>query len=111
MEQPSKAQAQRILQEVPRDKAFHFYTEIDSPTGAFATGLVEFRHIIKMVDGRSLEFHTARGDFENWIRMLGDEMLARQFATVRAGNLKGEALRGRLLQLLRLRWGQLRKTT
>jgi len=104
-----KEQAKRILREVPTEKAFHFYSDIGAKTGALAKSLGEFLHLIGSVELRSIEFHLSRGDFENWIRMLGDETLARQLAKVRLEKLSGDQLRKRLLQILRLRYGLLRK--
>ncbi len=50
-----------------------------------------------------------RGDFENWIRTLGDEPLTKQIQNLGRKKLVGEALRKRLLQILQLRYGRLRR--
>jgi len=99
----------QILREVAAEKAFQFYTDIGAPLPLHARSLEDFLNIAKTVDVKSIEFHSTRGDFGNWIHMLGDEILARQLANLRKKNLTGEVLRTRLLLLLRLRHGMLRK--
>ena len=109
MHQPSQDQATKILGELPVEQAFYFYSGVGFQTGKSARSLVEFIDSIKVIEPTSLEFHAQRGDFENWIKMLGDETLSQQIVNVRKFNLQGEALRKRLLQVLRLRYGFLNK--
>jgi len=109
MSAPSTVQAAQILAEVPKEKAFWFYTGVDSPTQICADDLESFLNIVKKVEIKSIEFHMGREDFENWIRMLGDEVLAQQVTNLKQKKLTGEPLRKRLLQILQLRYGRLRK--
>ncbi len=109
MRQPSKEEANKIIGEYPASQAFNFYSEIGNPIGESARSISEFIESIKVVDVSSLDFHMYREDFEKWIKALGDEALALQISNMRKSNLKGENLRKRLLQVLRLRLGTLRK--
>jgi hypothetical protein len=98
-----------ILRRVPEEQAFNFYESIDTPTGMAARSLAEFLDILKRVGPSSVEFHTARGDFENWARMLGDETLAKQMGSLKGKGLPADEVRRRLLLVIRLRVGRLRK--
>ena len=109
MRRPSSDQAIKILKELPVEKAFYYYSEIGSPTGVCARSLGQFLDSMKEIETSSLEFHMSRGDFEKWVLMLGDETLSQQITKLGQGDLHGEPLRRRLLQLLRLRYGLLRK--
>ena len=68
--QKTKPSNDNILRTVPDERAFYFYKGIDSPAGIKASNLEEFLQTLKKVDATSVEFHTGRHDFENWIRML-----------------------------------------
>ena len=109
MQKPSKGEAEKILAVYPDSQAFHFYNGIGSRIGESAHSLSEFIDSIKTVESGSLEFHSGRGDFENWVRMLGDETLSKQIANIGKSELRGGHLRKRLLQVLHLRYGSLRK--
>ncbi|MGI0090464.1 MAG: hypothetical protein ACREBS_02025, partial [Nitrososphaerales archaeon] len=67
-----------ILRTVPDQRAFYFYGEINSPLGVKASNLDEFIQTLGRIDASSIQFHSNRHDFENWIRMLGDDTLALQ---------------------------------
>jgi hypothetical protein len=109
-------QASAILRELPSDKAFYFYREVNSPLNVSAGSLGEFLARITTVEPTSLAFHCGRGDFENWVSMLGDDELVKKLAGVRGSRLKDESLRTRLYattksrvdQLARLRREQLK---
>jgi hypothetical protein len=109
MQQPSREEAARILAVHPDSQAFYFYDSVGSPTKGSAHSLEEFIDSIKTVDSTSIEFHCQRGDFENWIKMLGDEILSKQIANIQKSELKGNHLRKRLSQVLHLRYGVLKK--
>ncbi|MEM3602070.1 MAG: DUF5752 family protein [Candidatus Bathyarchaeia archaeon] len=84
----------KIVQSVPREKAFYFFTSIGNYTGLFASSLKEFMEVISMVDAKSLEFHLYRGDFEKWVdEVLGDAELAREIIELKKLGLTGENLR------------------
>jgi len=101
-------EAARILTEVPSDKAFHFYKELDVPIGLVARSLKELITIIQTVEAKSIEFHVLRGDLEKWVIMLGDRSLARQLGRMRRLGVKDAALRQRLVEILTKRYEALK---
>ena len=109
MSTSSKALVAYILRTVPNQNAFQFYTGIGVPTQLHAENLESFLETTKIANVSSIEFHMNRGDFANWFKMLGDDLLFRQLVNLQKKDLEGEALRKRLLQILRLRYGKLRK--
>ena len=109
MRKPTKEESIQILRELPKEQAFYFHRDVEMPTGISANSLARFIDSIKIVDVVSLEFHMSRGDFEKWVLMLGDETLSLQIANLKLGTLHGVTMRKRLLQILRLRLGYLRK--
>jgi hypothetical protein len=98
-----RSQAERILRELPPEKAFYFYTDIGHPTGVSARSLNEFASALSNVSESSIEFHVLRGDFEKWLIMLGDQNLAHQFGRLRDLRLKGNSLRSRAIELINTR--------
>ncbi len=105
---PSKSVSD-ILRTVPSESAFYFYKGEGSPSGLKATSLREFLSEIESIDPESIYFHSQRHDFENWVRMLGDPTLAKQIQTVSSQNLTPEELKSRLVRIVRMRVGKLRK--
>ena len=82
------------MTEVPRDKAFYFFTSIGNYTGESACSLEEFLQKVKEIDSQSLELHLYRNDFQKWIRdVLANVELAEELAKITRLNLKGESLR------------------
>lgn len=102
--------ASNILRSVPPQNAFYFYRALGSPTGAAARNLPDFLGILNTIDVTSLQFHLVRGDFENWLKMLGDETLAKQITTLKQRNLRGEDLRLKLVDTVKARLDSLQKT-
>ena len=100
-----------VLRDVPPQNAFFFYRAIGAPTGAVARNLTDFAGVLGSIDIASIQFHIGRGDFGNWIKMLGDTTLARQVALLKEKNLRGEQLRTQLLDAVKARIGQLQKAT
>ncbi len=96
--------AAKILAEVPPENAFHFYRELGVPIGLVARSLKELLTIIQTVEIDSLQFHVMRGDFENWVTLLGDQSLARQIGRLRKLGITGEALRSRVVEILTSRY-------
>jgi Family of unknown function (DUF5752) len=105
-----KNAASNILRSVPPQNAFYFYRAIGAPTGAAARNLPDFLGVINSIDVTSLQFHLGRGDFENWLKMLGDDTLARQIATLKDRKLRGEDLRVQLVDTVKARLDSLQKT-
>jgi hypothetical protein len=98
-----------ILRSVPDENAFYFYVGEGSPSGLKATSLREFLAQVEIADPGSLVFHARRGDFENWVRMLGDPTLAKQLGTVSSQDLSPEEMKMKMLRIIRMRVGKLRK--
>ena len=88
------------LAEVKPENAFHFFTEVGSYTGISASSLPQFSEILKTVDLQSIEFHLQRGDFEKWLRFLGDDILALQLARIRKKAPQGEKWRGKICDIV-----------
>jgi hypothetical protein len=90
-----------ITSSVPVEKGFHFFTELQKPTGIFATSIFDFLEQLKKVDLKSLEFHTRRGDFSKWLReVIKDDSLSGEFEKLRSLSLAGEKLRTKLVDLV-----------
>jgi hypothetical protein len=109
MHKPTKDESAKILGKQPQEREFYFYRATEEPIGTSANSLTEFVDTIKTLEAASLEFHMSRGDFEKWVAMLGDETLSQQIVNIRRDALHGDKMRKRLLQISRLRLGQLRK--
>ena len=107
--QKTKPSNDNILRTVPDERAFYFYNGIDSPAGIKASNLEEFLQTLKKVDATSVEFHTGRHDFENWIRMLGDDKLSEQIVALRNRGLSSVQLHQKLIGIVGLRLEELRK--
>jgi len=104
-----KNAASNLLRSVPPQNAFYFYRATGAPTGAAARNLPDFLGII--IDITSLQFHLGRGDFENWVKMLGDNTLAKQLAGLKDKQLRGEQLRSELVDAVKARLTTLQKTS
>ena len=98
-----------VLRVVPEENSFRFYNAVDSPAGMEARSLSEFVSQIGNAPPESIQFHSQRHDFENWIQMLGDPTLAKQVNTLSTQNLTPEELKSKLLRISRMRVGKLRK--
>ncbi len=107
----AKGLATRILAPVNQERAFYFYTGMGEPTGVEAKSLKEFVEKVKGVQTKSLEFHLGRGDFENWVYMLGDPELVKSLVKLRGAGLTGEKLRAELVRVVQTRIRQLQRST
>ena len=93
----SESKTSRILRELPREKAFYFFTSIGNYTGHHASSLEKFVKEVLEVNVKSLEFHLYRKDFEKWIsETLEDSSLASKIGELRAIKPIGVDLRDRL---------------
>jgi len=99
-----------ILRSVPPQNAFYFYRAIGAPTGAAARNLPDFLGIINTIDLASLQFHLGRSGFENWVKMLGDNTLAKQLADLKQKKLRGEDLRLQVVDIVKARLDSLQKS-
>ena len=71
----------------------------------------DFVGVLSSIDIASIQFHTGRGDFENWLRMLGEDSLARQITGLNEKKLSGEQLRMRLVEVVKTRINRIQKRT
>jgi len=101
--------ASKILSKVLRDKGFHFHTGIGAYTGIYATSLEQFSQLLEKVDLKSIEFHMGRTDFENWVRSLGDQVLALQLVKLKKKNPSGENLRREVRAIVKKRLDDLKR--
>ncbi len=102
-----KNQAISILRKLPFEKAFHFYTGIDQYVNVYANSLTDFCEKIREIDMKSIEFHVLRGDFESWLKGLGDLGLAEKVGLIREMALSGEKLRRRVYDTVKSRCDEL----
>ena len=102
--------ASNVLRNVPPQNAFYFYRAIGAPTGAAARSLPDFLGVLNTIDLTSLQFHLGRGDFENWVKMLGDNTLANQLAGLKEKKMRGEDLRLQLVDIVKARIDTLQKS-
>jgi len=101
--------AQNILGSLSLEKSFHFYYEINQHSGVHANSLKDFAEKIRTLDLRSIEFHFPRGDFELWIRSLGDIELSKKLEMLRTRHLSGDNLRKELYEAIKSRYEELTK--
>lgn len=106
---PSREFALKVLRGVSRENGFYFYNSLGSPTGAVACNLGEFCESVESLPTETIQFHLARGDFENWINFLGDDVLVRQISVLRSENLPAEELRRAFVSTVQERQTQLQK--
>jgi len=105
----TKEEAAAILAYAPHDKAFEFYAEVGKPLNLHAHSLRDFANKLEKVEQASIEFHTKRGDFEAWIRGLGDEELAKKVALIKQKYVGGNDLRRQLHTVVEQRYLTLAK--
>ena len=104
-----KQTSEKILRKTSPEQAFQFYTGIDHPLRVSSNSLSNLCEGIKLIDIGSIEFHIMRGDFESWIRHLGDIELEKRLRQIREASLTGDALQEKLYETLRSRYDELLK--
>ncbi len=98
----------KALTNVPREKAFYFFTSVGNYTGTSAVSLKEFMSRISEVDIKSLEFHLQRGDFQKWVEeILQDNDLAWEIKRLQRYKLTGDALCRQLTLIVSRRYKRL----
>lgn len=103
-----KVSLARILNAVPYDNGFHFYTAIGNYTGVTATSLAEFAEKLQTIPESSIRFHFQRADFQKWIKnTIVDPELARRISMIKP-ELSDENLRGALLKDVQARLVELK---
>ena len=99
----------RILRELSRNEAFHFFASIGNSTGECAKSLEDFSRKIKEVSIKSIEFHLYREDFEKWVtETLEDKELAQEIKNLQKQKLTGNLLRNKLQAIVSKRYEELR---
>ena len=98
----TKEMACEILAQKP-ERAFHFYAGLGKPLHIYACDLADFCNKLNVVDVNSVSFHMSRGDFEAWIKMLGDVELAKKIALLNNRKISDEELRELLHTLVEKR--------
>jgi hypothetical protein len=105
----SSEKAATIIAYQPHDKSFEFYSTVGQPLHLHAHSLKDFANKLERADAVSIEFHGKRGDFEAWLKGLGDEELAKKAAMLRKENVSGEDLRKCLKDMVEHRYVELAK--
>jgi len=105
----TKEIAANILGQSQKEKAFHFYSDVENPLNLHADGIQDFLEKLPKVTVQSLEFHVNRGDFENWFDFIGDLELSKKIAILKNRKLVGEELRKRLQETIASRYAELSK--
>jgi len=90
-----------IMEELPMNRAFYFYLDFGKYTGKYARSLEEFAEVVKNVESASLRFHLSQGDFQTWIRDLGDLELAMEIDGLKKLELEDEELRKSIQQTIK----------
>jgi len=103
----TKDEAARVLRTVTPDEAFYFYKGVQQPLGSSSKNLAEFSDTVKNIDPSSVKFHLEREDFQSWFKMLGDQSLASQVASLRGKNIYPDELREKVSSMVRTRIDQL----
>lgn len=99
----------KILQSVPFEKGFHFFTASRKYSGITATSLSEFSEKLQLVSARAVKYHFRRRDFQGWINdTIGDSDLAAQIARLDA-QLSAEKLRKELVKIVQKRLREVEK--
>lgn len=101
--QVGEGEVASILASFGPDKMFYFYTGVDQYSGMRADSLFDFSEKIKDISITSLEFHLVRGDFERWLKSIGDVKLAKKLAAIREKGVSGEELRSLIYEAVKTR--------
>lgn len=103
----TKELATKVMTRVTTENGFYFYNSFGNPTGVVACSFGEFCVQLRSSSLESVEFHISRGDFENWIRFLGDEELANKIGKLRSENLSKEEQAHAIVSAIQERQNQL----
>jgi hypothetical protein len=96
-----------LLNTVPFESGFHFYTELGKYTGITACSTVEFAEKLQTVPIQSVTFQFKRQDFQKWFKnTIGDKELAKRIDKIKAGTQE-EDLRKELSQTVQNRIAEL----
>jgi menaquinone-dependent protoporphyrinogen IX oxidase len=105
-------QSQPLLNTVPFEKRFQFYTEPGKNTGIAATSTFEFAEKLRVVPIQSVVFHFQRQDFQSWFKnTIGDEELAKRIDHVNLWTHDDEHLRRELSKTVQNRITELTESS
>jgi Family of unknown function (DUF5752) len=100
-----------LLNSVPFENGFHFFTELGKYTRITASSTVEFAEKLQIIPIQSVTFHFQRQDFQKWLRnTVGDEELAKRIDQIKAGS-QDENLRKELFKTVHNRITELTKSS
>jgi len=105
-----KERIRMILEEIPMERAFYFYNDFGQYTEKYSRSLEEFVETVSNVSSRSLRFHLAKGDFQIWIRDLGDPKLALVLDGLKKLELDDKELRNRIHECVKERIESLKRS-
>jgi hypothetical protein len=98
-----------LLNTVPLEHGFQFFTERGKNTGVTATSMVEFAEKLQIVPIQSVTFHFQLQDFQKWFKnTVGDEELATRIDQIKAGS-QDEDLRKELSKTVQNRITELQQ--
>ena len=93
-----------LINTVPFEKSFQFYTELGKNTGITAGSTIEFAEKLQIVPIQSVTFHFQRQDFQRWFRnVIGDEELAKRIDQINVWTHDDENLRKKLSETVQNR--------
>jgi hypothetical protein len=102
-----KSSSAKILNNIPYESGFHFFTAIGNSTQITATNLSEFAAKLQVVPVESVDFHFQRKDFQKWIaETIGDKELAERISLF-GGARSAEELRKEMLRITQERIAEL----
>jgi hypothetical protein len=99
--------ASKLLDTVPFENGFHFFTAIGNYTGITATNLREFEAKLQIIPEESVKFHFQHKDFQKWIKdTIKDEELCAKIGKIREAQ-STENLRKKILRITQERISEL----
>ncbi|MGO8805281.1 MAG: DUF5752 family protein [Candidatus Bathyarchaeia archaeon] len=97
-----------LLNNVPFEHGFQFFTELGKSTGITASSTVEFAEKLQIVPIQSITFHFQQKDFQKWFKnTIGDEELTKRIDHIKAG-IQDEDLRKELSKTVQNRIAELK---
>ena len=107
----SQFQPLNLLNTVPFENRFQFFTELEKNTGITAGSTVEFAEKLQAIPIQSVTFHFQRQDFQRWLIInIGDEELAKRIDQINIWVQDEENLRKELTETVQNRITELTKS-
>jgi len=106
----TQSQPLNLLNPVPFEYAFQFFTELEKNTGVTASSTPEFAEKLQIIPIQSVTFHFQRQDFQRWFKItVGDEELARRIDLINVWTHDDENLRKKLSETVQNRIAELKE--